>query len=51
MNNDFSIALPSGEEILTREWLRAVPIIISDRKLYVDLVILDMQDFDVILGM
>ena len=35
MNSDFSIALPSREKILTREWLSVVPIIISDREFYV----------------
>ena len=51
MNSNFHIVLPLGEEIVTRKWLRVVPIIISDREFYVELVILDMQDFDVILVM
>ena len=51
MNSDISIILPLGEVILTREWLRIVSINISDKKLYADLVIINMQDFDVILRM
>lgn len=51
MNSDFSISLPSNEAILIRELLTIVPIMTSHRKLYLDLVIIDIQDFDVILGM
>lgn len=32
-------------------WLRAIPVMVSNRELYVDLIILDMYDYDVILGM
>ena len=51
MTSDFSIALTLGEKILTKELLRVVLIIIRYRELYVDLMTLIMQDFDVILGM
>ena len=37
--------------MLSNYWLRAVPVVISERELSVDLVILDMIDYDVILGM
>ena len=47
----FRTALPSGDVMLSNYWLRAVPVVISERELSVDLVILDMIDYDVILGM
>ncbi|KAL5573969.1 hypothetical protein UlMin_023566 [Ulmus minor] len=47
----FSTTLPSGEVMLSTCWLRAVPIIVDDRELFVNLIVLDMPDFDVILGM
>ncbi|KAL5554728.1 hypothetical protein UlMin_042129 [Ulmus minor] len=47
----FSTTLPSGEVMLSTCWLRAVPMIVDDRELFVNLIVLDMHDFDVILGM
>ena len=47
----FSTALPSGEVLYSDHWLKAVPIYIDGRELFADLVILEMQDYDVILGM
>ncbi len=46
-----SMTLPFGKVMLSTCWLRAVLIIVDDRKLCVDLIVLDMHDFDVILGM
>jgi len=43
--------LPSGEILLSNYWLRNVPIIICARTLYVNLIIISMNDYDVILGM
>ena len=37
--------------MLSNYWLRVVPIVISERELSADLVILDMIDYNVILGM
>jgi len=37
--------------MLSNYWLRAVPIVIAGRELSVDLVILDMFDYNVIVGM
>ena len=45
------MALPSGDVMLSNYWLRSVPIVIVGRELSVDLVILDMFDYDVIIGM
>ena len=47
----FSTSLPSGEILFSSHWLRAVSIIILGCELYIDLVILNMHDYDVILGM
>ncbi|KAL5540775.1 hypothetical protein UlMin_042388 [Ulmus minor] len=47
----FRTVLPSGDIILSNYWLCAVPVVVSERELSVDLVILDMIDYDVILGM
>ena len=45
------MTLPSGDVMLSNCWLRAVPMIVDDRELFADLIILNMHDFDVILGM
>ncbi|KAL5578222.1 hypothetical protein UlMin_019921 [Ulmus minor] len=47
----FRTVLPSGDIMLSSYWLRAVPMVISERELCADLVMLDMTDYDVILGM
>ncbi|KAL5548997.1 hypothetical protein UlMin_004228 [Ulmus minor] len=47
----FRMVLPSGDIMLSSYWLRAVPVVISERELCADLVMLDMTDYDVILGM
>ncbi|KAL5564876.1 hypothetical protein UlMin_028040 [Ulmus minor] len=47
----FRTVLPSGDIMLSSYWLRAVPVVISERELCADLVMLDMTDYDVILGM
>ena len=51
MDVEFSTSLPSGEVLFSTYWLKHVPVLISDRELYVDLVVLQMYDYDVILGM
>ncbi|KAL5537339.1 hypothetical protein UlMin_046267 [Ulmus minor] len=47
----FRTSLPSGDVLISTHWLRAIPVLISDRELYVDLIMLDLHDYDVILGM
>ncbi|KAL5556154.1 hypothetical protein UlMin_038390 [Ulmus minor] len=47
----FRTVLPSGDIMLSSYWLRAVPVVISERELCANLVMLDMTDYDVILGM
>ena len=43
--------LPYDDIKLSSYWLRAVSVVISVRELCADLVMLDMTDFDVIVGM
>ena len=47
----FSTSLLSGEILFSSHWLRAVAMIISGRELFVDLIILEMHDYDIILGL
>ncbi|XP_074562798.1 uncharacterized protein LOC141819374, partial [Curcuma longa] len=51
LDNRFLTTLPSGEIMASTHMLRAVPIRIAERELYCDLIVLDMRDYDVILGM
>ena len=47
----FRTFLPSGDVMLSSYWLRVVAVVISERELCADLVMLYMTDYDVILGM
>ncbi|KAL5548516.1 hypothetical protein UlMin_003747 [Ulmus minor] len=47
----FRTSLPSGDVLVSTQWLRAIPVLVANRELYVDLIILNMCDYDVILGM
>ena len=51
LSSQFLTTLPSGEIMASTHWLRAVPVIIADRELFCDLIVLDMTDYDVIFGM
>ena len=51
MREEFRMALPSRDVLLSNYWLHAVQIVISKHELSVDLIILRMVDYDVILGM
>ena len=37
--------------MISTHWLRAIPVRVYERELYVNLIILDMYDYDVLLGM
>ena len=45
------MTLPSREVAMSTHWLRAVPMRIFDRELYSNLIVLEMYDYDIILGM
>ncbi|KAL5574406.1 hypothetical protein UlMin_024003 [Ulmus minor] len=47
----FSTTLPLGEVMFSSCWLCVVPMIVDDRELFADLIVLNMHNFDVILGM
>ena len=51
LGQTFRIVLLSGDVIFSSYWLCVVPVVISERELSVDLVILYMIDYHVILGM
>ena len=45
------VSLPSGENLTSRFSFKVVPIKVAERELPVDLIVLEMVDYDVILGM
>ncbi|TYK18678.1 pol protein [Cucumis melo var. makuwa] len=51
LSNVLSVSTPSGEVLLSKEKIKACPVEIANHMLDVTLLVLDMQDFDVILGM
>ena len=46
----FGTLLPTRELVVSRRWIRALPVMVDSRELLVDLIELDMEDFDMILG-
>ena len=48
---DLIIAIPMGVSVVTSKMLRDCLVMIGHRKIPIDLVLLNLQDFDVILGM
>lgn len=51
LNFDLSISTPLGSSLLTNLVVKAYSIFIGDWELLADLILLEMHDFDVILGM
>ena len=47
----FQTLLPTGELVVSRKWIRALPVEVDGRELSVDLIELEMDDFYMILGM
>ena len=47
----YSISLPSGELMSSDQVLRGCTVFVGGRELFVDLVVLDMPDYEVILGL
>ncbi|XP_022852518.1 uncharacterized protein LOC111374122 [Olea europaea var. sylvestris] len=47
----YSVTIPSGDVQLTNLIVRACVILIENRELCADLIVLDMRDYDIILGM
>ena len=48
---EFYIKTPMGNSIVANQECRSCPLQLANRELYADLLILDMEDFDIILGM
>ena len=51
INKPFSVMVPSGEVLNLGQLVKACEVSISGHKLCADLIILEMYDYDVILGM
>ena len=51
MDFDLIVATPMGVSVVTSKMLRDCLVMIGYREMPVDLVLLDLKDFDVILGM
>uniref|UniRef100_A0A803QSH8 Retrotransposon gag domain-containing protein n=1 Tax=Cannabis sativa TaxID=3483 RepID=A0A803QSH8_CANSA len=47
----FGTLLPTGELVISSRWVRSLPVFVEGRELLVDLIELNLEDFDVILGM
>ncbi|XP_062094163.1 uncharacterized protein LOC133800224 [Humulus lupulus] len=47
----FSVALPFGEVLYSTHWYKTILITVNNRELYVNLIIIEIKDYDVIFGM
>ena len=45
------VILPRGDQVVSRRGIRALPVTVDGRELHVDVMELEMADFDLILGM
>ena len=51
LEQPFKTSLPSREILWSNFWMRNASVVICGRELFVDLIAIKLQDFDVILGM
>ena len=51
MDYDLSVATPMGDSLVCNSMLKSCVIQIEDRKMLANLILMDMYDYDVILGM
>ena len=51
MGHRFMISIPSKEVMISTHWLCTVPMYIAQRELFSNLIVLEMIDYDVIMGM
>ena len=51
MDYDLSVAIPMGDSLDCNSILKSCVIQIEDREMLLDLILMDMYDYDVILGM
>ena len=51
MSTPFGATLPSGEVMYSDNILKACSVMVVDRELFADLIVLDMNDYEIILGL
>ncbi|XP_062100397.1 uncharacterized protein LOC133806293 [Humulus lupulus] len=51
MENVCGVSLPSGEDMMVRSRVRVVPVWVEGQELTMDLLVLDLHEYDVIFGM
>ena len=51
MSTPFGTTLPSGEIMYSDRVLRACPIVVDDRELFANLIVIDMNEYEIIIGM
>ena len=51
LGHRFTTTLSLGEILVSTHWLQVVPMSIYYRKLHIDMISLDMRDYDVIISM
>ena len=51
LDRPMHIILPCGERVVSRRGIRALPLTVDGRKLHIDVIELEIDDFDLILGM
>ncbi|KAL0463175.1 UNVERIFIED_CONTAM: Transposon Tf2-12 polyprotein [Sesamum latifolium] len=51
LGHDLCVSMPAGGVILVNRVVRSYPVVVEDATLYVDLVVINLKEFDVILGM
>ena len=51
LDRPMHIILPGGERVVSRRGIRALPLTIDGRELHIDVIELEIDDFDLILGM
>ena len=50
-NHEWHVRIPTGETQVSRAVCKRCPLTLSDLKMPADLVVMEMKDFDIILGM
>ena len=51
MDYDLSVATPMGDSLVCNSMLKSYVIQIEDKEIFADLILMDMYDYDIILGM
>ena len=51
LDRDMHIVLPSGDKVISRQGIRALPLSVEGIELHIDVMELEIDEFDLILGM